>query len=92
MTPHQVTHEPPVARPSYFLQDDNNNKPTHWYNTRLQMSSIMQEAMLACIYITKLTFEISAAKLATQKFPLKWFCKMANYISADKANCLSTTT
>ena len=30
----------------------------------------MQEAMLACINITKPTFEISAAKLATQKIPI----------------------
>jgi hypothetical protein len=38
----------------------------------------MQDAMLACIDITKPTLEILAAKLATQKFSLIWFCKMAN--------------
>jgi hypothetical protein len=41
---------------------------------------IMQEAMFACIDITKLKFEISAAKLATQKFPVIWFCKMTDSI------------
>jgi hypothetical protein len=59
-------------RPNYILQDDDNDEPNHRYNTRLQMTSIMQEAMLACINITKPKFKISAAKLATQKFPLIW--------------------
>jgi hypothetical protein len=40
----------------------------------------MQEAMLACINITKQNFEISAAKLATRKFPLIWLCEMANSV------------
>jgi hypothetical protein len=44
------------------------------------MTSIMQEAMLACIDITKPKFKISAAKLATQKFPLIWLCEMANSV------------
>jgi hypothetical protein len=41
------------------------------------MTSILQEAMLACINITKPRFKMSAAKLATQKFLLIWFCEMA---------------
>jgi hypothetical protein len=73
-------HVPPIARPNYISQDDEDNKPTHQSNTRSWMTSIMQEAMLACINNTKLTFEILAAKLATQKFPLIWFCKMANSV------------
>jgi hypothetical protein len=40
----------------------------------------MQEAMRACIDITKPMFKISAAKLATQKFPMRQFCKMADSI------------
>ncbi len=48
----------------------------------------MQEAMLACIDITKPTFEILAAKLTTQKFPLKWFCKMANSILSKQGELL----
>ncbi len=70
------------SSPNYILQDDNINKdkPTHQYNTRSQRTSIMQEAMLACINITKSTFKISAAKLSTQKFPLIWFCKMSNSV------------
>ncbi len=46
----------------------------------------MQEAMLACIDITKPKFEISAAKRATRKFPLIWLCKMANLFLASKVN------
>jgi hypothetical protein len=37
----------------------------------------MHEAMLACINITKLTFEISAAT-GHPKIPLICFCKTAN--------------
>jgi hypothetical protein len=48
----------------------------------------MQEAMLACIDITKLTFKILAAKLATQKFPMIWFCKMANSILGEQGKLL----
>jgi hypothetical protein len=47
------------------------------------MTSIMQEAMLACIDITKLKFKILAAKLATQKVLM---------MTASKANCSNTTT
>jgi hypothetical protein len=48
----------------------------------------MQKAMLACIDITKLTIKISSAKLATQKFPLKWFCKMANSVLGEQGKLL----
>jgi hypothetical protein len=48
----------------------------------------MQEAMLACINITKLTFKISADKLATRKFPLIWFCKMANSVLGKQGKLL----
>jgi hypothetical protein len=40
----------------------------------------MQEAMLACIDITKPNFEISVAKMASQKLPMMWFCEMANLV------------
>ncbi len=60
------------------MQDKGNNKPNHRYHTRSQTTSIMQEAMLASINITKPKFEISAANLATRKFSLIWLCKMAN--------------
>ncbi len=40
----------------------------------------MQEAMLACIGITKQKFKISATKLATRKFLLIWLCKMINSV------------
>jgi hypothetical protein len=44
----------------------------------------MQEATLACINITKPKFEISAAKLATRKFPFIWHCKMANSVLGEQ--------
>jgi hypothetical protein len=65
VTQRQGTNRPPITRPNYILQDDDDDdEPQHRYNTRSGMTSIMQEAMLACIHITKPTFEISAAKLA----------------------------
>jgi hypothetical protein len=48
----------------------------------------MQEAMLACIDITKPKFEISVAKLATRKFLLIWFCKIANLIIRKQGELL----
>ncbi len=41
------------------IAEEENNKPNHRYNTRSRTTSIMQEAMLACINITKPKFEIS---------------------------------
>jgi hypothetical protein len=88
VTPQQGKHGPPITRPNYILQDHDNNKPNHWYNTRSQTTSIMQEAMLACIDITMPKFKMSAAKLATQKFPLIWFCKMANSVLGEQGELL----
>jgi hypothetical protein len=48
----------------------------------------MQEAMLACIDITKPTFKISAAKLAPPKFLLIWFCKMVNSVLGKQGKLL----
>jgi hypothetical protein len=48
----------------------------------------MQEAMLTCIDITKPKFEISAAKLATRKFPLIWLCNMANSVLGKQGELL----
>jgi hypothetical protein len=48
----------------------------------------MQEAMLACINITKPMFKITAAELATRKFLLIWFCKMANSILRKQGKLL----
>jgi hypothetical protein len=48
----------------------------------------MQEAMLACIDITKPRFELSVAKLATQIFLMIWFCKMANFILSKQGELL----
>jgi hypothetical protein len=48
----------------------------------------MQEAMLACIDITKPMFDITPAKLATCKFPMIWLCEMANSIIGKKGKLL----
>jgi hypothetical protein len=86
--PRQGTRGPPTMRPNYILQDDDNNKPNHRHNTRSQMTSIMQAGMLACIDVTKPKFKISVAKLATQKFPLIWLCKMANSVLGEQGELL----
>jgi hypothetical protein len=52
------------------------------------MTSITQEAMLAFIDITKPTFKKSAAELATQRFPMTWFCEMANSVLGKQGKLL----
>ncbi len=54
-TPNQGKHGPPSARPNYILQDDNEDQPRR-YNTQSRTTSIMREAVLACIDITKPTY------------------------------------
>jgi hypothetical protein len=48
----------------------------------------MQEAMLACIDITKPTFELSAQKMASQTFPMTWLCEMANSVLGENGKLL----
>ncbi len=76
-------HEPHSARPNYITQDKS-DEPRQGYNTQLRTTSIMQEAMLACIDITKPQFKISPASLAAQKFSMTWLCKMANSVINKK--------
>jgi len=47
-TPNQGQHGHPSARPNHISQDDDKEQPCG-YNTRSRTTSIMQEAMLACI-------------------------------------------
>jgi hypothetical protein len=86
-TPWQGYHEPHSARPNYITQDESDG-PRQGYNTRSRTSSIMQEAMLACIDITKPQFRISPANLAAQKFPTTWLFKMANSVINEKDELL----
>jgi hypothetical protein len=86
-TPLQGYREPPSARPNYIIQDES-DEPRQGYNTRSRTTTIMQEAMLACIDITKPQFKISPANLAEQKFPMMWLCKMANSIINKKGELL----
>ncbi len=87
-SPGQGTRGQPTTRPNYILQDKDDNELNHRYHTRSQTTSIMQKAMLACINIIKTKFKISAAKLATKKFPLIWLCKMANSITGKQGDLL----
>jgi hypothetical protein len=88
VTLQQGACRPLIMRPNYISQDDDNNEPNHRYNTRSPTTSIMQEAILACIDITKPRFEISVAKLATQKFLRIWFCKTANSVLGKQGEIL----
>jgi hypothetical protein len=83
-TPQQGTRGQPTMRQNYISQDKDDDEPNHRYHTRSRTTSIMQEAMLACIDITKPKFKISAVKLATIKFPLIWFCEMANSVIGEQ--------
>jgi hypothetical protein len=75
----QGKHGPSSAGPNYISQNED-EEHSHGYNTWSWTTSIMQEAMLACIDITKPNFEIFAVKMASQKLPMTWFCEMANSV------------
>ncbi len=62
-TPRQGKHGPSNVGPNYMSQDED-EEHSHGYNTWSRMTSIMQEATLPCINITKPNFEILAAKMA----------------------------
>jgi hypothetical protein len=65
-TPNKKKHGLPSARPNYISQDDGEDQP-RGYNTRSRTMSIMQEAMLACIDITKPTY-IASQDLGLLKY------------------------
>jgi hypothetical protein len=75
------------VRPNYISQEES-AKPWREYNTRLRTTSIMQEAMLACINIMKPQFKISPANMAARKFPMTWLCEMANAVLGKKGKLL----
>jgi hypothetical protein len=87
-TPNQRKHAPPPsARPNYISQDDDEDQP-RGYNTWSWATSIMQEAMLVCINITKPTFEITAQKMASRRVPMTWLCEMANSVLGEHGELL----
>ncbi len=49
----------PAAQSNYILQDKEEDEEPQRYNTRSQTMSIMQEAMLACVDISKPTYIVS---------------------------------
>ena len=83
----QISSPLPSARPNYISQDDDEDQP-RGYNTRSRTTSIMQEAMLSCIDITKPTFELSAQKMASRKLPMTWLCEMANSVLGENGELL----
>ncbi len=87
VTQQQGKHGPPSARPNYILQDDD-AKQHHGYNSRLRTTSIMQEAMLACIDITNPKFKLLAAKLSSQRILMMWLCEMANSVISEQGKLL----
>jgi hypothetical protein len=86
-TPHQGKHGPPSAGPNYVSRDGD-EEHSHGYSIRSRTTSIMQEAMLACIDITKPNFEILEAKMASQKLPMTWLCEMANSVLGKQGELL----
>jgi hypothetical protein len=48
----------------------------------------MQEATLACIDITNPKFELSAAKLSSQRIPMMWLCEMTNSVIGKQGELL----
>ncbi len=86
-TPNQGKHGPPKARQNYISQDDDEEQQ-RGYNTRFRTTSIMQEAMMAYIDITKPTFELSAQKMMNQKLPMTWLCEMANSVLKENGELL----
>ena len=87
VTPHREKHGPPSARPNYISQDEEDEQP-RGYNTRSRTTSIMQEAMLACIDITKPHFVVSAKQMANRKLPMTWLCEMANSVLGENGELL----
>ena len=87
VTLHREKHGPPSARPNYISQDEEDEQP-RGYNTRSRTTSIMQEAMLACIDITKPHFVVSAKQMANRKFPMTWLCEMANSVLGENGELL----
>jgi hypothetical protein len=82
-------HGPPTTRPSHYISQDktDNALPQYLICNRTTMS-IFQEAMLACVDITKPTFTLSATKLASHKLPMIWLCKMANSVLGNNGELL----
>ena len=82
-------HVPRITHSNYITQDseDESEEPRRPH-TRSQTTNIMQEAMLACIDITRPHFSIKAANLATRKFPMTWLCEMANSVIGEQGELL----
>jgi hypothetical protein len=55
----RVNAQSSAARSNYILQDEEEEEEPQWYNTRSRTMSIMQEAMLACVDISKPTYIVS---------------------------------
>ncbi len=90
--PRQGTRGQPAMRPNYISQDEDDNKPNHRYHTRSRMTSIMQEAMLACINITKPKFEIQQPNWLPENSRWNGFAKWPTLSLASKVTYWNTNT
>ncbi len=86
-TPQNHGHRTTCSNYITHYDDDEPEEPRQPH-TRSHTTSIMQEAMLACIDITRPHFSLKAANLATRKFPMKWLCKMANSVIGENGEQL----
>ncbi len=86
--PPRLDAQSPAARPIYISQDEEEDVEPRGYNTQSRTMSIMQEAMLACIDISKPTFKILAKQLASRKILMTWLCEMANSVLGEKGELL----
>jgi hypothetical protein len=73
---------------NYISQDNNNAQPTPRYTTWVTTRSIMQEAMLSCIDLMHPTFVVTPEQISNRKFPMTWFCKMANSVLGNNSELL----
>jgi len=101
--PNHGTLGPPSARPpNYISQDDDEDQP-RGYNTQSWTTSIMQEAMLACIDITQPSYIVSQdlgllnykentrvfpERQESRSFPMTWLCEMANSVMGENGELL----
>ena len=83
-------HRPPSARPnlSHRTKMKTDSYQQQGYNTWSHTMSLMQEAMLTCINITKPDFKLSAKTMANLKLPIMWLCKMANAMLSENGELL----
>ena len=85
----QATPLPPIPDyRNYITQDENISPPA--CNTRSQSTifSIMYEAMLSCLQMSRISYQIDPRKAASRKYPLIMFCKMEGAVLDEETGDL----